>query len=436
MFFEIMEIIVNIAEPLLLFYLLSHKLKTKKKLLPLAMLGILLLAAATTIMNKLGIDFVAVIVINLALYCAFALLFFSDDVRMRLVWATTMIYIMVFANTFLSALLYTISGSTLLITLLQPSTLRAVIQVTYIFICLLMVIAVLNATKKLVMVSSKAAVGSLLSCVICIIAMYLLLEVTIASASVGISSIKFGIISVLLMALIMLLIILFGKASVWAQKYSDERIVTEALKREIQYNSEVTAVSQTVRQLKHDYANHMSVIASMAADGDMEGLRNYMTDYKAEYGAVERYAIMGDNTIDSLLAYKKMICDAEGIEFDITAIGDSMQHTGLSEIEISSLFGNLIDNAINACRKLDPEKRRIKLSIRKMSDMMDIRIENDRVAIEEEKKDDESRGLGLPRIKSIVEAHDGVCTIKPEADRFIVEILLSSVSSEVAQNEA
>ena len=432
---ELYEVIVNIAEPVLLFMLLKGKLKLKQHALPFALMGIVLLAAATTIMNKLELNYIITITISLILYSVYSLLLFKGEINLRAVWPSLMVYIMVFSNTILFAVMSAVSVKALIASL-QPSTLRILVQTVYVAIMLLMVILVLKFTKSMDRVSSKIAAWALFSCLISIGVIYLLLETTITAAESEISTIKYGVIALLMTAVVLLLLIMFGQTNRWVQKYADERIISESFKREVQYNSEMTAVYQTVRQLKHDYANHMSVIASMTAGGDIEGLRNYMADYKAEYGAVERYAITGDNTLDSLLAYKKMICDAEGIEFDITAVGDSIQHAGLSEVEVSSLFGNLIDNAINACRKLAPEKKKITLSIRKMADMMSIRIENGRIISEEEKKGEEHHGLGLPRIKSIVEAHDGVCTIIPETDKFTVEILLSTVSAEVARNEA
>lgn len=432
---EIFEIVVNLAEPILLFVLLKGKMDLKRRALPFAIVGIIVLAAATTIMNKLQLDYLAVSFIDLVLYMGYSLLLFKGDLTLRAVWPSLMVYIIVFSNTILYAIMALVSAKTIIASL-QPTALRMLAQTAYMAVAILLVIIVLKTTKDLDRVSSKIAVGALISCLICIGAMYLLLETTITAAESEISTIKYGAIALLMTAVVLLLLIMFGQTNKWAQKYADELIVSKSLKREVQYNSEMTAVSQTVRQLKHDYANHISVIASMTADGDIEGLRKYMNDYKSEYGSIERYAITGDNTLDSLLSYKKMICDVEGIEFDITAVGDSIPHTGLSEVEISSLFGNLIDNAINACRKLDPEKRRIALSIRKMADMMSIRIENGRIVSGEEKKGEEPHGLGLPRIKKIVEAHDGVCTIMPETDKFTVEILLSTVSAEDARNEA
>ena len=433
--FDVFEIAVNIVEPVLLFLLLCSKLTIINRRLPYAVAGIIVLAAATTVMNKLELEYITTTLISLTLYCLFSVLFFSGDVRLRLVWAAMMVYVIIFANTVLTAVLYTFSGSAL-ITALEPSILRIVSLAAYIILLALLVLLVVKATRSIRQVTSKAAVGALISCVICIAAMYLLLEVTIAAASAGVSSIKYGLIAVLLMALVILLLILFGKASVWAQKYYEEHIMTESLKREVQYNSEMNAVMQSIRQLKHDYSNHMGVIASYAAEGDIEALRRYMEDYRSEYGIVDRYAITGDSTLDSLLSYKKMICDADEIDFKITAAGEDIRKTGLTAIELSSLFGNLIDNAINASRMLEPPKRKISLSIRTIGDMLSIRIENNRAVPDAEKNEGETRGLGLPRIKGIVAAHDGICTITPKDDKYSVEVLLSTKNEETVPNEA
>lgn len=432
---ELYEIIVNLAEPVLLFILLKGKLKLKRHALPFALLGINLLAAATTIMNKLELNYIITIIISLTLYSVYSLLLFKGEINLRAVWPSLMVYIMVFSNTILFAVMSAISGKALIASL-QPSTLRILVQTVYVAIMLLMVILVLKFTKDMDRVSSKIAAGALITCLISIGVMYLLLETTITAAESEISTIKYGAVSLLMTAVVLLLLIMFGQTNKWAQKYADELIVFESLKREVQYNSEMTAVSQTVRQLKHDYANHMSVIASLTADGDIDGLRKYMDDYSSEYGSIDRYAITGDNMLDSLLSYKRMICDAERIDLRVSALGENMSTTGLSAVELSSLFGNLIDNAINACKKLEPEKRLIILSIRKMADMMSIRIENERVEEPQRPDQDEKHGLGLPRIKSIVEAHNGICTIMPDKDRFTVEILLPTANGEETANEA
>ena len=167
----------------------------------------------------------------------------------------------------------------------------------------------------------------------------------------------------------------------------------------------------------------------------MEELHRYMKDYKEEYGAIDYYEITGDKGIDSLLSYKKMLCDTDGITFSVSAAGKCLSDTGLTSIELTSLFGNLIDNAINAVRGLEKDKRLIVLSIRQKADMLSISTFNYRDAAAN-KANDGRRGMGLPRIRSIVESHKGVISIKEEETTYSVEILFSTVSKEGSDNEA
>ena len=423
--FSAFEIIVNISEPLLLFILLRSKMKLKRHALPFAIAGIIAIAFVTTLMNKKELDYSLTLIIMLAEFCILSLFAFAGDFRIRLLWPAAFTFLLIFSNSLIVEIASVIS-STALYSALHPSFVRFAVQAIYVLFNSLFVLFIIKVTKNIKRVSGKTVIGILLSCVLCVLAMYLLLDVTIAASGAELDTARHGIIAFILMSLVILLLILFGQADKWAQKYSEELVESESLRRELRYNSELEIVSKRVRQIKHDYSNHMSVIASLADDGDIDGLRKYMNDYKEEYGDVERYAITGDNVLDSLLSYKKMLCEAENIVFDVTVFGESIQKTGLSDVELSSLFGNLIDNSINACRRLEPEKRIISLSIRQMADMLRIRIENTRLD-EPECRPEGNHGLGLPRIRSIVEKHDGVLSIMPEKETFTVEILFSVV---------
>ncbi len=431
--YELFEIAVNIAEPLLLFMLLMRKLSIKLKALPFAVIGIFLLAAATTIMNKLGLDYVAVIIIFLVLYCSYSLLLFCGSTGMRLIWPALMVYIIAFSNTLVFSFFSSISAAALT-SALQPSVLRIVGQIMYLVIAAAFVVITLKATRHIQSFSNRLAFIALFSCIVCIVSMYLLLDSTGLAAEKGVDTLVFGIIAILMMTVTLLLLVMIGQTNKWAAKYSEERIEMESLRKELQYNKEMTMVSQTIRQLKHAYYNHLSVISVLTADGNLEELKKYMSDYDSEYGIIDRYAITGDNVLDSLLSYKKLICDAESIDFRVSVFSGSIGRTGLSSTELSSLFGNLIDNSINACRRLDPEKRIIVLTIRELADMLEIRIINDRIEEEPEQKDG-VHGLGLPRIRGIVERHKGICTIAPEKTRFTVDILLPNYTTEANEND-
>lgn len=199
-----------------------------------------------------------------------------------------------------------------------------------------------------------------------------------------------------------------------------------ALRREKQYNEDLIRISDSVRQIKHDYANHMNVIAALTRDGDLEKLQQYMTDYHAEYGAVEHFAVTGEPFLDALLASKLMACEARQISVRLVAF--SWGKTDLSEVELVSLFGNLIDNAANACTKLPAAKREIKIIFKRKAQMLSLCVSNTTDGLVAE--DALSDGLGLPRIRSIVAAHNGLFNLRRENGLFTVDLLLPAAEEE------
>ena len=199
-----------------------------------------------------------------------------------------------------------------------------------------------------------------------------------------------------------------------------------ALRREKQYNDDLIRISDSVRQIKHDYANHMNVIAALTQDGDLEKLRQYMADYHAEYGAVEHYAATGEPFVDALLASKLMACEARRVPVRIVAFG--WGRTELTEVELVSLFGNLIDNAVNACAVLPEPKRQIKLIFKRKAGMLSLCVSNTTNGLVPESA--LHGGLGLPRIRSIVAVHKGIFNLRRENGLFTVEILLPVLEEE------
>lgn len=100
--------------------------------------------------------------------------------------------------------------------------------------------------------------------------------------------------------------------------------------------------------------------------------------------------------------------------------------------EIISLFGNLLDNAIEACEKINDKKRWIKIKIKKKNLLLYIEIAN---ALEEmpkqiqkefvsNKKDNGLHGYGMKNIRDIVEQYNGMFQCKSQEDRFEVVITI------------
>jgi len=104
----------------------------------------------------------------------------------------------------------------------------------------------------------------------------------------------------------------------------------------------------------------------------------------------------------------------------------------MNPVDLCSVIGNVLDNALEATQQLPETKRHISILAGPANDMWQIRVSN---SCNGEYKHDDAhgylttkegdwRGRGLRRIKQLVERHDGDVLLVAGTDTFIVDILL------------
>lgn len=146
------------------------------------------------------------------------------------------------------------------------------------------------------------------------------------------------------------------------------------------------------------------------------------------YGA---YARTGNENLDVILSEKNLICQNKEIQFTYMADGESLSF--MSAKDIYSLFGNLLDNAIEAVEKIgNKEKRIIELQVRKREQLLNIQIDNYFDGIlnlkegfpETTKEKRNDHGYGMKSISYIVKKYNGEMLIKSEDHIFECSIII------------
>ena len=144
----------------------------------------------------------------------------------------------------------------------------------------------------------------------------------------------------------------------------------------------------------------------------------------------------GNPEIDVVLQEKALQCDVNHIEMTCMLEGGSL--SAMSPGDISSLFGNALDNAIEYLLKIeDTEKRYIRISSHRQFDILVIRIENyceDDPIFEDDmpsttKQDKGNHGFGTRSMKNIVEKYGGLITWQKENSMIVVQIVFPNVPS-------
>lgn len=187
-----------------------------------------------------------------------------------------------------------------------------------------------------------------------------------------------------------------------------------------------------LRTWRHDMKGHIQMVTGFLESGHVERALSYIRDNSGftEYAGLLTNS--GNSALDNVLSAGFMKAKRHGIHI-IYAINDCRDFP-MSDADISSLFGNLLDNAIEAVLHLSNiNSRYIELTVTQVDNMFRIVIKNscdgiynfDGEALES-RKTEPGHGIGLSQIRQIVERADGFYRLNPQETSFEIIIVIPS----------
>lgn len=194
-----------------------------------------------------------------------------------------------------------------------------------------------------------------------------------------------------------------------------------------QYNVSQESVD-LINQKYHDLKNQIAIIRH---ESNQEKKEQYLQELEDDIKGYENQFKTGNHVLDTLLTSKTMACIEKNIH--ITCIADGNLLNFISTMDLCSMFGNALDNAIESVMSIeDAERRLIKLAVFSQNDLLLIRFENYYVNslayyngnLVTTKKDRQFHGYGLKSIRSVVEKYHGSISITTDNNWFVLVILL------------
>ena len=175
----------------------------------------------------------------------------------------------------------------------------------------------------------------------------------------------------------------------------------------------------------HDLKHVLSLLDSDRNSQELAQYKKVLDEYDGEVRT-------GNETLDIVVNEKADVCRSEGIA--LTFLGDGELLSFVSQYDIYSLFGNILDNAIEAVRKVeDRAKKVISVTIESQGNSVAISSMNyftgnlrmaDGVIATTKTTNVESHGFGLRSIKLVAEKYGGEARFAVQDDIFDLTVFL------------
>ena len=208
------------------------------------------------------------------------------------------------------------------------------------------------------------------------------------------------------------------------------KIVEYQTEQSEKHLNEVRSIHKEMRGYKHDFHHHLQTLKVQIESGEIERAIAYIEELDKALMNVDTLLKTGNVSLDAILSAKIAQAKAENISVTVKAnVPDSLT---ISDAELSIIVGNLLDNAIEACRTVSGE-RFIRIYATMKGNMLYFSMLNTAGAKKKKigslfaTQKDGMHGFGLRRAEAILEEHGGWVKYNSEDGAFTSEFLVPVV---------
>ena len=222
---------------------------------------------------------------------------------------------------------------------------------------------------------------------------------------------RMEIIGLAAVAMLLLLVIIGFVIRAIMQRQYEKALIDYQNKILSQEMDEVRSIYMTMRGWRHDYHNHMQSVKAYLAKDNITEAKEYLNRLEEDLADIRLLFDTGNLNVDAILNAKISLALENGIRCDYKAV--IPKELSVSDIDLCVVIGNLIDNAVEACRTVKKEEQFLRLYIAPLKQQLYITVTNatsevvrklDEEYISQKRGD---HGHGLKRINNVVKKYDG-----------------------------
>ncbi len=228
-----------------------------------------------------------------------------------------------------------------------------------------------------------------------------------------------------------LVVFLYSKNTLYFRDQEQkDKIQIAQLQQQFAYYQEKLKDEEKVRSVYHDMKNHLLVLQRHILQRQINSpeTAEMVEKLQSQVAMYEDYVHTGNDILDIILKEKSELAREKSIALSVSADLNGVDF--IEPLDISTIFSNALDNAIEASEKLPEEQRAILVKAGKMQNFFSVLIENnclqnsENTNIRTTKSDDFLHGFGISNMRKAAEKYGGQLTIKYEKGTFTLKILI------------
>lgn len=227
-----------------------------------------------------------------------------------------------------------------------------------------------------------------------------------------------------------ILFLMIEKYTMVEERRHEEEMMQAELKYRNEYYRDMERYQEQIHDIRHDMKNRLAGLLDAAEQGESVLLKEKLQEMLGDIRLTEEIIYSVNPVLNSILKVKGARAKKEGICFEANTLIPQKISVEIGDMGV--LFGNLLDNAIEACCKVEPDSRHIAMEVKFQEEKLLLKIVNSKQREENPdmtttKADKWKHGRGLRAVRRVAEKYGGNLILHDKGEIFEAHLLLMDV---------
>ena len=215
------------------------------------------------------------------------------------------------------------------------------------------------------------------------------------------------------------------------ERQHEEELVLSEVAYQNEYYRDMERYQEQIQDIRHDMKNRLAALYDAAEEGDSSVVMAVLGEMLEDISLTEDIIYSANPVLNSILKLKAAKAKDSSIKTDIQAF--IPKRIGIETGDMGVLYGNLLDNAIEACRQIVQGERYLAFETKYQEGNLFILVRNSKTGKENRrlattKTDKRKHGRGIRTVRRVAEKYGGTLLLEDLGNIFEAKLLLTGVA--------